>query len=53
MRRKKYQAYNNFLTFGQGVLFATAIITGLVYHREELAMIEMAIIMILELFKEK
>lgn len=52
MRRKKYQAYNNFLTFGQGVLFATATITGLVYHQWELAMIEIAIIMLLELFKE-
>lgn len=53
MRRKKYQAYNNFLTFGQGVLFAIAIITGLIYNREELAMIEMIIVMLIELFKEK
>ena len=51
--KKKHDIYNNFLTFGQGVLFATAIITKFVYNKEELAMIEMVLIFIIELLKEK
>ena len=33
--KKKHDIYNNFLTFGQGVLFATAIITKFVYNKED------------------
>lgn len=51
--KKKHEAYNTFLTFGQGAIFTTAILLGLLYNREELAMIEMVLILILELFKEK
>lgn len=51
--KKKYETYNTFLTFGQGSLFATALITGMVYGRYELAMIEMVMVLVLELFKEK
>ena len=51
--KKKHDAYNTFLTFGQGAIFTTAILLGLVYNREELAMIEMVLILIIELFKEK
>lgn len=51
--KKKHDAYNAFLTFGQGAIFAIAILLGLVYNREELAMIEMVLILIIELFKEK
>ena len=51
--KKKHEAYNTFLTFGQGAIFTTAILLGLLYNREELAMIEMVLILIIELFKEK
>lgn len=51
--KKKHDAYNTFLTFGQGSLFAIALITGMVYGRYELAMIEMVMVLVLELFKEK
>lgn len=51
--KKKHDAYNAFLTFGQGAIFTTAILLGLLYNRAELAMIEMVLILIIELFKEK
>lgn len=51
--KKKHDAYNTFLTFGQGAIFTTAMLLGLLYNRYELAMIEMVMVLVLELFKEK